>query len=129
MFEIGIVDEFEAAHALRGDFGPATRLHGHTYRVEARVEARDIDESGAFYDIGSLRAELRRALDEMHYRNLDELTALGGVNTTAEVVARHIFKQMEPPLRAARVVSLKITVWESSSVFASYRESFLDVAD
>jgi 6-pyruvoyltetrahydropterin/6-carboxytetrahydropterin synthase len=124
MFEVGVIDQFEAAHALTGDFGPATRLHGHTYRVEARVEARDIDESGTFYDIGRLRAELRRVLDEMHYRNLNEVPALGGANTTAEVVARHIFKMLEPPLRAARVAGLKVTVWESPSVFASYREAF-----
>ncbi|HSE97818.1 MAG TPA: 6-carboxytetrahydropterin synthase, partial [Blastocatellia bacterium] len=52
MFEIGVIDEFEAAHSLEGDFGPATRLHGHTYRVEVRVEARDVDETGTFYNIG-----------------------------------------------------------------------------
>ena len=126
MFEIGIADEFEAAHTLKGDFGPATRLHGHTYRVEVRVEARDVDETGVFYDLGRLRADLRAALEEMHYRNLNDLAEMSEVNTTAEMVARHIFKQMEPPLRAAGVASLKVTVWESPSSFASYRETFDD---
>lgn len=126
MFEIGVIEQFEAAHALTGDFGPATRLHGHTYRVEARVEARDVDQSGALYDIGRLRQDLRQVLDEMHYRNLNDVAALGELNTTAEIVARHIFKRMEMTLRAAGVVSLKITVWESPSVFASYRETFSD---
>ncbi|MCI0489942.1 MAG: 6-carboxytetrahydropterin synthase [Blastocatellia bacterium] len=126
MFEIGIAEEFEAAHALEGDFGPATRLHGHTYRVEVRVEARDIDETGVFYDLGRLRADLRAVLDPLHYRNLNDLAALSETNTTAEVVARYIFKQMEPPLRASKVASLKVTVWESPSSFASYRETFED---
>jgi 6-pyruvoyltetrahydropterin/6-carboxytetrahydropterin synthase len=124
MFEIGIADEFEAAHALKGDFGPATRLHGHTYRVEVRVEASDIDESGTFYDIGRLRADLRAVLEEMHYRDLNDVEALARLNTTAEVVARHVFKRMKPPLRAAGAAGLKVTVWESPSVFASYRETF-----
>ena len=124
MFEIGIADEFEAAHALKGDFGPATRLHGHTYRVEVRVEAREVDETGVFYDLGRLRADLRAALEEMHYRNLNDLAALSEVNTTAEMVARHIFTRLEPPLRASGVTSLKVTVWESPSVFASFRETF-----
>src|SRR5215212_4450494 len=122
MFEIGVSDEFEAAHALKGGFGPATRLHGHTYRVEVRAEAREVGETGTFYDIGRLRADLRAVLDEMHYRNLDELPELAGANTTAEVVARHIFNRMAVPLRASGAVGLKVTVWESPSVFASYRE-------
>jgi 6-pyruvoyltetrahydropterin/6-carboxytetrahydropterin synthase len=124
MFEIGISDEFEAAHALKGDFGPATRLHGHTYRVDVVAEAREVDETGTFYNIGRLRTALRAVLEEMHYRNLDDLPELAGMNTTAEVVAQYIFKRMAMPLRASQIVSLKVAVWESPSVFASYRETF-----
>ena len=124
MFEIGILDEFEAAHTLKGDFGPATRLHGHTYRVEVRAEAREVDETGTFYDIGRLRTDLRAVLDEMHYRNLDELPGLAGNNTTAELLAQFIFNRLAMPLRGSRISSLKVTVWESSSVFASYWKTF-----
>ncbi|HET9530816.1 MAG TPA: 6-carboxytetrahydropterin synthase [Blastocatellia bacterium] len=124
MFEIGVIDEFEAAHSLAGDFGPATMLHGHTYRVEVRVEAPEIDETGTFYDIGRLRRDLRAALDELHYRNLNEVAAFAGANTTAETVARYIFSRMEPQLRDASAASLKVTVWESPSVFAAYKERF-----
>ena len=124
MFEIGVIDEFEAAHSLAGDFGPATMLHGHTYRVEVRVEAPEIDETGTFYDIGLLRRDLRAALDELHYRNLNEVAAFAGANTTAETVARFIFRRMEPPLRDGSATSLKVTVWESPSVFAAYKERF-----
>jgi 6-pyruvoyltetrahydropterin/6-carboxytetrahydropterin synthase len=124
MFEIGIVDEFEAAHSLSGDFGVAARLHGHTYKVEVRVEARDLGTSGTFYDIGRLRSELRAVLDSLHYRNLNEVAELAEMNTTAEIVARHIFGNLAAGVRAAGVETLKVTVWESSSCFASYRESF-----
>jgi 6-pyruvoyltetrahydropterin/6-carboxytetrahydropterin synthase len=123
-FEIGITDEFESAHSLKGDFGPATRLHGHTYRVEVRAQAQDTDSSGTFYDISRLRTDLRSVLEPLHYRNLDEVTELVGTNTTAETLARYILKKLAPGLRAAGVEGLKVTVWESSSSFASYRESF-----
>lgn len=122
-FEIGITGEFESAHSLSGDFGPATRLHGHTYRVEVRAEARDIDATGTFYDIARLRAELSAALEPLHYHNLNEVPELGGTNTTTEAVARYIFNKLAPGLRMAGVEGLKVTVWESSSSFASYRES------
>jgi 6-pyruvoyltetrahydropterin/6-carboxytetrahydropterin synthase len=123
-FEIGITDGFEAAHSLSGDFGPATRLHGHTYIVEVRAEAREIDSTGTFYDIGRLRAELRSVLEPLHYRNLNEVTELAGANTTAEVVARYILNKLAPAVRAGGAEGLRVTVWESSSSFASYRESF-----
>ena len=124
MFEIGITDEFEAAHSLSGDFGAATRLHGHTYRVEVRLEAREVDPTGTFYDLGRLRSELRSILETLHYRNLNDLPELAETNTTAEVVARHIFRNLCAGVKAVGVESLKVTVWESSSCFASYRESF-----
>ena len=123
-FEIGIAGEFESAHSLSGDFGPATRLHGHTYRVEVRAEAGEIDSTGTLYDIGRLRAELSSVLEPLHYRNLNEVAELAGMNTTAEVVARYIFKKLAPVLRTAGIEGLKVTVWESTSSFASYRESF-----
>ena len=124
MFEIGITDEFEAAHSLTGDFGPAVRLHGHTYKVEVRVEAQDVDKTGTFYDIGKLRSQLRAVLQPLHYRNLNDVAELVDSNTTAEVVARHLFKSLVSEVRAAGVAGLKVTVWESPSCFASYRESF-----
>jgi 6-pyruvoyltetrahydropterin/6-carboxytetrahydropterin synthase len=123
-FEIGITGEFESAHSLIGDFGPATRVHGHTYRVEVRAEAREIDSTGTFYDIGRLRAELNSVLEPLHYRNLNEVSELAGMNTTAEAVARYIFRKLSTQLRNAGVAGLKVTVWESSSSFASYGESF-----
>jgi 6-pyruvoyltetrahydropterin/6-carboxytetrahydropterin synthase len=124
VFEIGVQDEFEAAHVLRGDFGDATRLHGHTYRVEVVVEGSSIGQSGVFYDLGRLRSDLRLIMSDLHYRDLNDVAGLNDVNTTAEVVARYIFGRMEPSLREAGVASLKVKVWESPSVFASYRESF-----
>ena len=123
-FEIGITGEFESAHSLIGDFGPATRVHGHTYRVEVRAEAREIDSTGTFYDIGRLRAELTSVLEPLHYRNLNEVAELAGMNTTAEAVARYIFRKLAAGLRNAGVEGLKVTVWESPSSFASYGESF-----
>ncbi|HTF37640.1 MAG TPA: 6-carboxytetrahydropterin synthase, partial [Blastocatellia bacterium] len=107
-----------------GDFGPATRLHGHTYRVEVRADARDIDSTGTFYDIGRLRSELSSVLEPLHYRNLNEVAELAETNTTAEALARHIFNKLAPVVRTGGVEGLKVTVWESSSSFASYRESF-----
>lgn len=124
MFEAGVVGGFEAAHRLRGDFGPATRLHGHTYRVEVAVRGERLREDGTLLDI----ALLRRALDEvtasLHLRDLDEVEALHGVNTTAERVAEHVARAVAARLlvgAALHDAALVLTarVWESPQAWAS----------
>jgi 6-pyruvoyltetrahydropterin/6-carboxytetrahydropterin synthase len=122
-FEIGIIAEFESAHSLSGDFGPATRLHGHTYRVEVRAEAGEIDSTGTFYDIGRLSADLNAVLEPLHYQNLNELSELAGMNTTAEVLARYILRKLAARIEKGRIGGLKVTICESASAFATYYES------
>ncbi|MDQ7829194.1 MAG: 6-carboxytetrahydropterin synthase [Armatimonadota bacterium] len=121
MFEVGVRARFEAAHRLRGDFGPATRLHGHTYVVEAVVRGPALSEGGTLIDVGTLRGLLNAAVGEFHYRDLDEVAAFQGQNTTAEVVARRIFAVLQAGLASVRGVDrLRVTVWESPDVFAAY---------
>jgi len=124
-YEIGVTDEFEAAHSLTGEFGPATQLHGHTYRVEVSIEARELGADGTFFDIGLLKAGLRAELQRLHYKHLNELEEFEGRNTTAEAVARFIGRKLAALVKA-KAESMKVTVWESSSAWAAYSESFAD---
>lgn len=125
MFEVGVVAHFEAAHRLRGDFGPATRPHGHTYRVEVRARGVALQADGTLCDLGLLQAAAQQALAGLHYRDLDELEAFRGDNTTGEVVARFVFDQVAPRLAGAGLATLRVRVWESPQAFASY-EAALD---
>lgn len=119
MYEIGVVAQFEAAHRLVGDFGPATRLHGHTYRLEVIARGERLSDDGALYDIGRLRGAVDELAAALHYRDLDEVPGLAGVNTTAEAVARYCWDTLAPPLRDAGLASLLVRVWESPQVYAA----------
>jgi len=121
MFEVGVVGQFEAAHQLVGDFGPATRLHGHTYRVEVLVRGSRLDETCVLFDVGRLQNALAGTLGELNYRRLDELDGLRGSNTTAEVIARHIHDRLADRLSLDSNLSLWVRVWESPQVFATYQ--------
>lgn len=118
MFEVGVTGQFEAAHQLRGDFGPATRLHGHTYRVEVAVRGESLKADGTLCDIAALQQAVDAALAGVHYRNLDELEVFAGRNTTAEVVAQALFEQIAPSMRGAGLHSLTVRVWESPAAYA-----------
>src|ERR671933_131445 len=94
MFEVGVVGQFEAAHRLRGDFGPATRRHGHTYRVEVRARGQTLRPDGTLFDITRLQDALNQAVGGLHYRDLEEVPELAGLNTTAEALAHYLFTRV-----------------------------------
>ena len=72
MYEIYVATRFEAAHRLVGDFGPATRMHGHTYRMEVIVRGQHLGDDGTLYDIGELGQAVEGLAGSMHYRDLNE---------------------------------------------------------
>lgn len=122
MYEIGIVAQFEAAHKLVGDFGPATRLHGHTYRLEVVVRGERLHADGTLYDIGRLQPAVNELISLLHYQNLDDVPGLAGMNTTAENVAHFCWEHLAPSLRAHGLASLLVRVWESPLAYAARDE-------
>ena len=128
MYEIGVTAQFEAAHRLVGDFGPATRLHGHTYRLEVVVSGEQLNADGVLYDIGRLREAVDALTAVLHYRNLDEVAGLAGKNTTAETVADYCWEALAPPLQGQGLAALLVRVWESPQVYAA-RMDRLDSAE
>ena len=128
MFTLSVRDHVMVAHSLPDPFfGPAQRLHGATYVVDASLVADDLDEHGVVADIGALARELRAVLADLDHRNLDEEPDFAGVVTTTEVVARTVGDRL-----AARVVAgaagstthlraLEVTVRESPVARVTYR--------
>jgi 6-pyruvoyltetrahydropterin/6-carboxytetrahydropterin synthase len=123
MYEIHVAAQFEAAHRLTGDFGPATRTHGHTYRMEVIVRGERLSEEGTLYDIGELRSAVEDLASSLNYRDLDDVPGLSGVNTTAETVADYCWEKLAPPLRGQSLDSLTVRVWESPQVYAAREDS------
>lgn len=128
MYSLNVRDHFMIAHSFRGDiFGPAQRLHGATYIVDATFRREELDESGLVVDIGRATEELRAVLDSLNYRNLDEEPAFIGRNTTTEFLAREIFDRLRTAIRAGRLGpgtdeldSLRVTLSESHVAWGSY---------
>lgn len=125
MYEIYVASQFEAAHRLTGDFGPATRLHGHTYRLEALVRGTRLADDGTLYDIGALRGAVDALASALHCRDLDEVEGLAGSNTTAEAVAGYCWERLAPDLNGNGLATLVVRIWESPQVYAA-REDGLE---
>ena len=128
MFTVTIRDHMMIAHSLRGEvFGPAQRLHGATYVVDATFRRATLDADGVVVDIGRAAEVLRAVLGELGYRNLDDEAELAGMNTTTEALARVIADRLADRARdgalgdgTRELDGLVVTLHESHVASASY---------
>ena len=123
MFSVTVRDHMLIAHSLRGEvFGPAQRLHGATYVVDATFRRATLDADGIVVDIGHAADLLRSVLSELGYRNLDEEAELAEMNTTTEVLARVVADRLAGALgdAAQDLDGLVVTLHESHVAWASY---------
>ncbi|WP_017568738.1 6-pyruvoyl trahydropterin synthase family protein [Nocardiopsis halotolerans] len=123
MYSVTVRDHMMVAHSFRGEvFGPAQRLHGATFVVDATFRRRALDEDDVVVDIGLATRELRAVLAELDYRNLDELPEFAGVNTSTEFLAGVIADRLVERLdaRARGIDGVAVTLHESHLAQASY---------
>ena len=121
MYTVTVRDHMMIAHSLRGEvFGPAQRLHGATYVVDATFRRANLDADGIVVDIGLASETLRDVVGEFGYRNLDDEPALAGVNTTTEVLAKLVADRLADRLQGSGVEGILVTLRESHVAWASY---------
>ena len=128
MFSVTVRDHMMIAHSFRGEvFGPAQRLHGATYVVDATFRRATLDADGIVVDIGRAAEELHEVMAELSYRNLDDEPAFADTNTTTEVLARVVADRLAYRLHAGalgdaarELDGLVVTLHESHVAWASY---------
>src|SRR5947208_4928142 len=119
------------AHSFRGEvFGPAQRLHGATYVVDASFRRAELDDDGIVVDIGRAADALHAVLAELTYRNLDDEPAFAGINTSTEALARVIADRLAERVHAGdlgdaarELEGLIVTLHESHIAWASYERT------
>jgi 6-pyruvoyl-tetrahydropterin synthase len=128
MFSVTVRDHMMIAHSFRGEvFGPAQRLHGATYVVDATFRRATLDADSIVVDIGRAAEELHAVVAELSYRNLDDEPAFAGINTTTEVLAQVVADRLADRVHAGalgdsarKLDGLLVTLRESHIAWASY---------
>jgi 6-pyruvoyl-tetrahydropterin synthase len=131
VFSVTVRDHMMIAHSFSGEvFGPAQRLHGATYVVDATFRRAELDADGIVVDIGRAIDELHAVLAELNYRNLAAVAAFAGANTTTEVLARFVADRLADRARegalgdgARGLDRLVVTLRESHVAWASYERA------
>lgn len=141
MYALNVRDHFMIAHSFQGEvFGPAQRLHGATYVVDLELRRTVLDRDGLVVDIGLATQVLREELAALNFRNLDEVPAFAGRNTTTEFLAREVFDRVaariaegalgphaRPGPAGPGLTAMRVTLHESHVAWAAY-EGALPVA-
>ena len=128
MFSVTVRDHMMIAHSFRGAvFGPAQRLHGATYVVDATFRREALDADNIVVDIGRAAEQLHAVVGELSYRNLDDEAALGGGYTTPQALAQVIADRLADRVHAGelgdaahRLAAIAVTLHESHVAWASY---------
>jgi 6-pyruvoyl-tetrahydropterin synthase len=129
MFSVTVRDHIMVAHSLRGEvFGPAQRLHGATYVVDATFSRPTLDADNLVVDIGRAATALGDTLAELNYRNLDEEPSLAGMTTSTELLAKVVADCLATRIHdgelgagARGLTRLVVTLHESHVAWASYQ--------
>ncbi|CAL9284393.1 MULTISPECIES: 6-pyruvoyl trahydropterin synthase family protein [Streptomyces] len=131
MFSITVRDHIMIAHSFRGEvFGPAQRLHGATFLVDATFRREQLDEDNIVVDIGLATQELGAVVGELNYRNLDNEPDFAGVNTSTEYLAKVIADRLAERIHkgalgegAKGIARISVTLHESHIAWASYERA------
>lgn len=123
MFEISVEHTFAAGHALRGYRGKCENVHGHNYRIVARLQGGELDTIGLLCDFTELKGWLREIAERLDHQFLNELEPFRALNPSAENLARYFYQQLgERAAALPRVRLAEVTVFETDTTSASYRE-------
>ena len=128
MFSVTVRDHMMIAHSFRGEvFGPAQRLHGATYVVDATFRREALDADNIVVDIGLATEQLHVVVGELSYRNLDDEAAFAGINTSTEALAQVIADRLAGRINAGEfgaaargLAAIEVTLHESHVAWASY---------
>ncbi|MFE0546602.1 6-pyruvoyl tetrahydropterin synthase family protein [Streptomyces sp. NPDC058891] len=131
MFSITVRDHIMVAHSFRGEvFGPAQRLHGATFLVDATFRREELDDDNIVVDIGRATKELGAVVGELNYRNLDDEPDFAGINTSTEFLAKVIADRLAERIHkgalgegAKGIATLAVTLHESHVAWAGYERA------
>lgn len=120
MYRLMIKTSFAAAHNLINYQGDCENLHGHNWRVEVIVAAKELDKAGLGIDFKVLKKQTNSLLDELDHKYLNDLTPFKNDSPSSENISRYLFERLGETLNSQNIAVEKVNVWESENACASY---------
>ncbi len=119
-YTLTILTDFASAHTLRDYPGACSRMHGHNWKVEAEVEASQLDETGMAIDFRKIKEAAREIAGRLDHRYLNEIEPFTKVNPTAENIAAWFYQELAAALDSGAVRVSAVTLWETDRAKVRY---------
>ena len=118
MFEIKKQMTFSAAHHLLNYDGECENQHGHNWLVEAYVKGNNLDKSNILIDYKVLKKEMKKVLDLLDHKDINELEYFENISPSSEILAKFIFDKLKETIPNMS----RVSVWETPTSCATYYE-------
>ena len=122
VYEVTTEVSFDAAHFLRDYEGKCARLHGHTYRLQATAGGRELSPQGILLDLALFKRLCEQVVADFDHQTINDVPPFDELNPSAENLAAHFFRLLQPRVEGKGVRLARVTVWESPTSGASYSE-------
>jgi 6-pyruvoyltetrahydropterin/6-carboxytetrahydropterin synthase len=122
MYTLKVVSDFASAHTLRDYPGACSRMHGHNWKVEAEVQAQQLNDVGMVIDFKAIRKQVKELTDLLDHRYLNEIKPFDVINPTAENIAAFIFEGLSAALNDDNVRVKAVTLWETERACVRYEQ-------
>jgi 6-pyruvoyltetrahydropterin/6-carboxytetrahydropterin synthase len=121
-YTLKIVTDFASAHTLRDYPGDCSRMHGHNWKVEAEVVAKQLDGVGMGVDFKVIKQATRDICRQLDHRYLNDLEPFKTINPTAENIAAYLYKELSDQINGPQVQVSAVTLWETERACVRYTE-------
>jgi len=122
MYRLTIKTGFAAAHNLINYQGDCENLHGHNWKVEVTVTARELDQAGLAIDFKVLKRETNTLLDELDHKYVNQHHFFQDISPSSENISRYLYQELSKRLNDNNIKVERIGVWESDNACAEYYE-------
>ncbi len=120
MYQLFVEEHFDAAHYLRNYRGKCEKLHGHRFKVLARLQATKLDENGLAYDFAQIKRYLREVLAQFDHAYLNDVPPFDKIEPSCENIAATIYSELQPRFSESPVKLACVEVWESPTSGVAY---------
>ena len=120
MYEVKVISSFSAAHHLLNYEGEFENQHGHNWKVEVYAKGDVLDKSNILIDFKVLKRELKRVIDYLDHKDINELPEFKGVSPSSEILSQYIYNEMRKEFPQVS----KVGVWENENSCSMYYEEW-----
>jgi 6-pyruvoyltetrahydropterin/6-carboxytetrahydropterin synthase len=118
-YVLEVAARFEAAHHLTAYRGAPEPVHGHSFRVVARLAAAGLDGEGIAFDFVTVRDALARLAARFDHRDINAVPPFDTMSPTTERLAEWFHGELARELGAAAPLEA-VTVFEGPDASATY---------